>query len=152
MRKVYYNSIVARLFLIRKGYSTAMIFGFICTKGKRSAPLASDTVNHEAIHVEQYMEITAAAIAIALVMSFIFGWAAWPFVLALMFYYLVYFVEAAISWVHNYFAHRKKDATTAADKAYYNSMFEMEAHAHDTDMEYISTRKAFHWVRNFSKI
>ena len=56
MRKVYYNSLAARLLLWRKGYETAMIFGFICTKRKRAQPLSSKSVNHEAIHVEQYME------------------------------------------------------------------------------------------------
>ena len=58
MRKVYYNSLAARLLLWRKGYETAMIFGFICTKRKRAQPLSSKSVNHEAIHVEQYMEVT----------------------------------------------------------------------------------------------
>lgn len=152
MRKVFYNSIIARLFLWFDGFSTAMFFGLICTKRKESEPLPPETVNHEAIHVEQYMEITATAMLIALVLSITFGWVAWPFVLAITLYYVIYFVEACISWVHNFFAHRKKDAAAAVDKAYYNSMFEMEAHTHEGNVDYIASRKPFYWIRYFGKV
>lgn len=152
MRKVFYNSIVARLFLWRKNYRTAMFFGFICTKRKATEPLTIEDVNHEAIHAEQYTEITATAVLVAVVLSIAFGWAVWPFLAAIMLYYIIYFVEAGISWCHNFFAHRKKDAGAAADQAYYNSMFEMEAYAHEDDIDYIPVRKSFHWLRNFGKI
>ena len=136
MRKVYYNSLAARLLLWRKGYETAMIFGFICTKRKRAQPLSSKSVNHEAIHVEQYMEVTATAMVVAFVLSLAFGWAVWPFIVALLLYYVIYFVEAGISWVFNA-VRRKLSATAAADAAYYASMFEMEAHANAGDNQYL---------------
>lgn len=142
---------MARLFLWRKGYRTAMFFGFICTKRKTTEPLTIEDVNHEAIHAEQYAEITAAAIFIALVLSFAFGWAAWPFIAAVTLYYVVYFVEAGISWVYN-FACRKKNASESANKAYYNLMFEMEAYTHENNLDYIPVRKSFHWLRNFGKL
>ena len=69
MRKIYYNNLLARLLLWRKDYETAMIFGFICTKRKQAQPLSSKAVNHEAIHVEQYMEVTAVALLAALMLS-----------------------------------------------------------------------------------
>lgn len=150
MRKVFYNNIVARLFLWRKSCNSAMFFGFICTKHKAVEPLTAEAVNHEAIHVEQYREITAAAMLLAAILSPLTGWAAWPFILALLLYYVVYFVEAGISWVYHTIRHKK--GTTAADKAYYNSMFEMEAYAHEKNIGYIPVRKLFHWLRNFGKI
>lgn len=150
MRKVYYNNIFAHLLLLRKGFDTAMLFGFICTKHK--TPLSGVAVNHEAIHNEQYMEITALAVAVVVVGSIAFGWAAWPFVLALAAYYIIYFVEAAVSWVHHFFAHRKKDAGDAADKAYYSSMFEQEAYEHESDFRYIPQRKPFGWIKYFGKV
>lgn len=101
MRKIYYNNLLARLLLWRKDYETAMIFGFICTKRKQAQPLSSKAVNHEAIHVEQYMEVTAVALLAALMLSLAFGWGGWPFVVALLLYYIIYFVEAGISWVYN---------------------------------------------------
>ena len=99
MRKIYYNNLLARLLLWRKDYETAMIFGFICTKRKQAQPLSSKAVNHEAIHVEQYMEVTAVALLAALMLSLAFGWGGWPFVVALLLYYIIYFVDAGISWV-----------------------------------------------------
>lgn len=151
MRKVYYNNLLARLLLWRKGYETAMIFGFICTKRKQAQPLSSKAVNHEAIHVEQYMEITAVALLAALMLSLAFGWGGWPFVVALLLYYIIYFVEAGISWVYNT-VRRKLSATAAADTAYYASMFEMEAHANEGDNQYIRGRKSFNWIRYFGKV
>lgn len=151
MRKVYYNNLLARLLLWRKGYNTAMIFGFICTKRKRVQPLSSKAVNHESIHVEQYMEVTAAALLAALVFSLAFGSAVWPFVTAILLYYVIYFVEAGISWTYNV-VRRKLSAIAAADAAYYVSMFEMEAYANERDNQYIRDRKSFNWIRYFGKV
>lgn len=151
MRKVYYNSPVAHLLLWRKGYKTVMIFGFICTKRKRAQPLSSKAVNHEAIHVEQYMEVTAVALLTSLVLSLAFGWGVWSFVVALLLYYVIYFVEAGISWVYNT-VRRKFSATVAADTAYYTSMFEIEAHANEGDNQYIRGRKSFNWIRYFGNV
>lgn len=150
MRKVHYNNIVARLFLWRKRFNTGMFFGFICTKRKATDPLTLQAINHEAIHAEQYAEITAVALVLAAVFATFTGWTAWPFLAALVLYYVVYFVEAAISWVYNTI--RNKKGTNAADNAYYNSMFEMESHAHEANIGYIPVRRSFHWLRNFGKI
>lgn len=152
MRKVFYNNIMARLFLWGKGFKTAMFFGFICTKRKAAEPLTVQGINHEAIHAEQYIEVTATAVLVALVLSIVFGWAAWPFIAAITLYYVIYFVEAGISWVYNVCAHQIKGTGDAANKAYYNSMFEMEAYAHEADTAYIPSRKSFHWIRNFGKV
>lgn len=150
MRKVYYNNFMARLFLWRKGFNTAMFFGFICTKRKATEPLTLEAINHEAIHVEQYAEITAVALVLAAVLAIFTGWTAWPFIVAILLYYIVYFVEAGISW--GYHTIRRKKGTSATDKAYYTSMFEMEAHAHEDNIGYIPIRKSAHWLRNFGKI
>lgn len=75
----------------------------------------------------------------------------WPFVVALLLYYIIYFVEAGISWVYNT-VRRKLSATAAADTAYYASMFEMEAHANEGDNQYIRGRKSFNWIRYFGKV
>ena len=152
MRKIYYNNIFAHILLCLSDKNVIMLFGFICTTRKKHEPLTAQTVNHEAIHVEQYIEITAVAVAIALVCSFIFGWAAWPFIVALTLYYIIYMVEATISWVHNFFATRKKDPAAAADKTYHNSMFEMEAYAHDNNLQYIPNRRSFYELRYFGVI
>ena len=97
------------------------------------------------------MEVTAVALLAALMLSLAFGWGGWPFVVALLLYYIIYFVEAGISWVYNT-VRRKLSATAAADTAYYASMFEMEAHANEGDNQYIRGRKSFNWIRYFGKV
>ena len=75
----------------------------------------------------------------------------WPFIVALLLYYVIYFVEAGISWVFNA-VRRKLSATAAADAAYYASMFEMEAHANEGDNQYICGRRSFNWIRYFGRV
>lgn len=95
--------------------------------------------------------LVAVALLAALMLSLAFGWGGWPFVVALLLYYIIYFVEAGISWVYNT-VRRKLSATAAADTAYYASMFEMEAHANEGDNQYIRGRKSFNWIRYFGKV
>lgn len=148
MRKVYYNSIIARLFLRVKGKNTATFFGFICTKHKNTSPLSIVAINHEAIHVEQYKEVTAAALILAVVLSPLFGWTAWPYIVALPLFYIIYFVEAGISWICHVFRRSKN----AVDISYRNSMFEMEAYAHEKNLGYIPDRKPFYWLHYIGKV
>lgn len=150
MRKVFYNSIAAWLLLWLKRFETAMIFGFICTKRKRTDPLVSKEINHEAIHVEQYMEVTTVSVCLALVLSLAFSWGIWPLIIALLSYYIIYFVEAAISWSYNTIVAKLSDNALAV--SYHNSMFEMEAYEHDTESDYISRRQAFCWIKYFGKV
>lgn len=148
MRKIYYKSWIARLFLLGK-FKTAMFFGEIHTKHDT---LSEKSRRHESIHCEQYEEVTLLAFILALGISALFGWVAWPFILVPIFYYILYGIEAAISWIHHFFAHRKKDGGAAADKAYHNSMFEMEAYEGEDDPNWIQNRKFCHWFRYFGKV
>ena len=148
MRKIYYNSIMARLFLWVKGKNTATFFGFICTKHKSASPLSASVINHEAIHVEQYKEVTAAALLMAVVLSPLFGWMAWPYIAALLLFYLISFVVAGISWVFHAICRSKN----AVDISYRNSMFEMEAYAHENNIGYIPDRKPFYWLHYIGKV
>ena len=36
------------------------------------------------------MEVTATAMVVAFVLSLAFGWAVWPFIVALLLYYVIY--------------------------------------------------------------
>lgn len=152
MRKIYYNNLLARLLLWRKDYETAMIFGFICTKRKQAQPLSSKAVNHEAIHVEQYMEVTAVALLAALMLSLAFGVGRLASSWALLLYYIILILlRQGFRGCYNT-VRRKLSATAAADTAYYASMFEMEAHANEGDNQYIRGRKSFNWIRYFGKV
>jgi len=149
MRKVYYKSWLAKLLLFG-GFSTAMLFGEIHTK--RTTALSEKTKRHESIHCEQYEEVTLIAFFLAVIISALLGWSVWPFLIVPVFYYILYGIEAAISWVHHFFSTKKKDAAAAADEAYYNSMFEMEAYEGESDPEWIQARKFCHWLKFFGKV
>jgi hypothetical protein len=124
MRRIFYNSRLAKC-LLWPGYSTAMLFGYICTKRKSSTPLSYKTKQHESIHAEQYNEVTMLAFLVALILQILFG-GGWWFVPVPVVYYVLYFLEAAFTWLVRLCTH---GWTAAAEMAYANSMFEQEARA-----------------------
>lgn len=147
MRRIFYNSWLAKC-LLWSGYSTAMLFGYICTKRKSSSPLSYETKQHESIHSEQYYEVTMLAFLVALILQIIFG-GGWWFVPVPVMYYVLYFLEAAITWTIRLCT---SGWTAAAEMAYDNSMFEQEARAGEDVSGYIETRKFLAFIRFFGKI
>lgn len=152
-RKVFYNSKLAKMILF-PGFSTCMFFGAVISKRSK---LPESDINHEYIHVKQYIEVTVISAILALIVSVLLhssgssGW--WiPLVCFPFVYYALYFGEALISFIHNFFAKRKKNASDAADKAYHNGMLEMEAFAHQDNPCYLDGRKSFTFLKYFGKI
>ena len=95
MRKIFYNSLLAKCLLLF-GYGTAMMLGSIHTKRDRKNPLSEEVKRHESTHCEQYWEITMIAFIVALGLQIAFG-GGWWFVAVPFVYYLLYFLEAAIT-------------------------------------------------------
>lgn len=147
MRRIFYNSWLAK-YLLWSGYSTAMLFGYICTKRKSSNPLSYKMKQHESIHAEQYYEVTMLSFLVALILQIIFG-GGWWFVPVPVVYYALYFLEAAITWAIRLCT---SGWTAAAEMAYDNSMFEQEAQAGEDVTGYIETRKFFAFLHYFGKI
>lgn len=145
MRRIFYNSRLAKC-LLWSGYSTAMLFGYICTKS--SEPLSWRIKQHESIHAEQYNEVTMLSFLVALVLQILFG-GGWWFVPVPVMYYVLYFLEAAFTWLVRLCADGRKQA---AEKAYSNSMFEQEARNGESIAGYIETRKYLAFLRYFGKI
>lgn len=145
MRRIFYNSKLAK-YLLFPGYGTAMILGYICTK--QSDPLSETEVRHESIHAEQYAEVTMLSFLVALLMQILFG-GGWWFAPVPLVYYVLYFLEAAITWSWRLCTHGWKEA---ADMAYDNSMFEQEATAGESVTGYVESRKFFAFIRYFGKV
>lgn len=145
MRRIFYNSRLAK-YLLWSGYSTAMLFGYICTK--RKEPLSYRTKQHESIHAEQYNEVTMLSFIVALVLQIIFG-GGWWFAPVPVMYYALYFVEAAVTWSIRLFTNGWNEA---ANMAYNNSMFEQEARDGESITGYIETRKYCAFLRYFGRI
>lgn len=146
MRRIYYNSWLAKCFIF--GYSTAMFFGYICTKNRPDNPLSARLKRHESIHAEQYGEVTLLAYLLALLLQTVLGGGWWfagvPFV-----YYVLYFLEATITWVIRLCTHGWREAFV---RAYTNSMFEQEARAGEGDVGYVESRRFCAFLRYFGRI
>lgn len=147
MRRIFYNSWLAKSILWPK-YSTAMMFGSIQTKNSVSSPLSGRLKHHESTHCEQYWEITLLAFAVAVIIQIIFG-GGWWFVAVPFVYYVLYFLEAAITWTFRIFTNGWKEAT---NMAYDYSMFEMEARLAEDDPTYNEYRRFCGFLRFFGKI
>lgn len=146
MRRIYYNSWLAKCFIV--GYSTAMFFGYICTKNRPDKPLSARLKLHESIHAEQYGEVTLLAFLLALLLQAVLGGSWWfagvPFV-----YYVLYFLEAALTWCFRLVTDGWK---SAARMTYEYSMFEQEAKAGESVDGYVESRKMYAFLRYFGKV
>lgn len=147
MRRIFYNSWLAKC-ILWPNYPTAMFFGSIHTKNVVSAPLSNRIKRHESTHCEQYWEVTLIAFIIALGLQIAFG-GGWWFVAVPLVYYVLYFLEAAITWSIRLCTHGWKEA---AQMAYDNSMFEQEARLAEDDPTYNELRHFCGFLRFFGKI
>lgn len=147
MRRIYYNFWLAKA-ILWSGYSTAMFFGKIGTKHDASEPLSECIKRHESIHCEQYWEVTVAMFIVAVILQVVFG-GGWWFVAVPFMYYVLYFLEAAITWTFRLFKNGWEDA---AEMAYKYSMFEQEARAGEGDVGYVESRRFCAFLRYFGRI
>ncbi len=106
------------------------LWGILFVRGER--PLTEITINHEKIHTAQIIEVTLAATPILFVIALLLK--TWILLsLVLVFYYLWYVVE----WILRLFK----------GNAYRSISFEREAYAHQGDLSYLKSRKAFSFIK-----
>lgn len=146
MRKIFYNSILAKAILSISSMTIVMLFGAICTVNGNK--LTERAKRHESTHCEQYWEVTLVAALVALILSIIFGPSLWVFLVPLV-YYVLYCVEAVITWAFRLCTKGWKEACNAA---YDYSMFEMEARLAEKDTDYNEHRPFWGFLRFFGKI
>ena len=65
-------------------------------------------------------------------------------------FYLLYGVEWLISYVYHILRGDARDRWN--DAAYHASAFEMEAYAHETEADYLSSRRWFAFVKYYGKL
>lgn len=156
--RIFYDSKLARLLL--PGCHTIMLFGAVFTKKKERKSVYdaginffSDVVkNHELIHVAQYRECFVSGCVLAVLFVFLRGFSLWYVLLPVLLYYVLYLVEWAVSFVHHLFSKRKKDFVGANDKAYDASAMEMEAYDNERDLDYLSRRKWYAFMKYYGKL
>jgi len=108
------------------GYKAINLFGVLFVKN--NAKIDDVTINHEAIHSRQFVELMALS---AVVLVIIQWW-------LIIFSPLAFYVWYAIEWVIRLF---KKG------NAYKNISFEREAYANEGDASYLNGRYWFNFLR-----
>lgn len=128
--KVIFNDIIPF-----KGFLSMCLWPFIFVRNAAASHYNLVSNNHEHIHAEQQKEVLAAGLVLAAVLALLgCGW--WS-LLALPLFLWWYCLE----WVFRLFQYRD------AHKAYRNISFEREAYANEKDMEYLSQRQRFAWIK-----
>lgn len=134
---VLYNDKLAKL-LLWSGYDTITL-GFIILTTRKTWEMNQEVLNHEKIHVAQWVEVTKLFMLIWVVVSLMLGSAKmlWWLPVNMLAYYLIYMVEYAISRLYG---------GETGKQDYRNIEFEKEAYKHQKDMDYFSRRKPFAWL------
>lgn len=114
------------------GYKAMTVWPFLFIRDDLMVPMKDVDYNHEEIHGRQQIEMLIVGAVIALIL-FVWGCGWWS-MLALPVFFYWYVTE----WFIRIFTGKK---------AYRNISFEQEAFINERDMDYISMRKPFAWVR-----
>ena len=134
---VFYNSKLAKL-LLWSGYDTITL-GFIILTTRKTWEMNQEVLNHEKIHVAQWVEVTKLFMMIWVVVSLMLGSVKmlWWLPVNMFAYYLIYMVEYAI---------RRLYGGETGKQDYRNIEFEKEAYKHQRDFGYLEERKPFAWL------
>ena len=117
--------IIRNKFIPFPGYKCINLFGILFVKN--NAKIDDVTINHEAIHSKQFIELM---ILFAVVTVFI-RW--WMPLFSPLFFYIWYVIE----WV----------IRLPKGNAYRNISFEREAYANQGDFSYLKGRKMFNFLK-----
>lgn len=139
MAKIYYNNWLAKLILF-KDYNTITIGCYILTK---LDSLPRVVINEEMIHVRQWKDCFTLGAIVGLCLTFCLHypaskWALLILLIPFVFYYILYFLEWMVSFIHHLF--KKSSLKGSNKKAYYASAMEMEAKKWRHYDEYLSIR------------
>lgn len=134
MAKIVYNNIIPF-----SGYQAMTIWPVIFAR-KRFQPLKEHVVNHESIHLRQQVEVGVTLLAVmSLLCLTVISW--WWMIVAPFGYYALY----ALEYIIRLFAYGR------GHEAYRNISFEQEAFLNERNYNYLQERKAFAWVKYFTR-
>lgn len=120
------------------GYKAMFFFGILFVRGE--AVIDEVTMNHERIHARQLWEIIFAFLPFWILMTFIIS--PWILLFAPWSFYLWYVIEWLIRGLLKI---TKIDKSSIS--AYRSLLFEREAYANQNNMEYLTSRKLFAFLR-----
>lgn len=146
--KVFYQSKLAR-WLLWQGYSTITLGFFVFSRLSREE-MPKRVLNHEAIHVRQWKELTIASAVLMTVIMLFTEFNPWLYLLCPLWFYLQYGIEYLFSRVYHLFRGLRGNAGNRI--SYNNSAFEMEAKSNESIDGYLEVREPFEFVRYYGRI
>ena len=144
MKKVFYDSWVARMVLYFSTCHTIMLFGFVFSKLKEEE-VTQRVRNHECVHARQWFETTVLAGTIILTLVLIFNISAWWMLLSGMVYYVWYVVEWFIRSIIYSVLNDEYDCKPM--NPYKEICFEREARFSERDPNYLENSNYFAWLQ-----
>ena len=144
MKKVFYDSWVARMALYFSKCHTIMLFGFVFSKQKASE-MTQATRNHECVHARQWFETTVLVGSIILSLVLVFNISAWWMLLSGVVYYVWYVVEWVIRSIIYSVLNDDWDCTKR--NPYKDICFEREACFSERDPNYLENSNYFAWLK-----
>lgn len=139
-----FNSELAKLFL-PKGYY-AITLGFISFYKQPKERVSKRSVNHENIHKIQYQEMFLLSLPITLILL-ICNFSKLIILLPFFSFYIWYLIEYFISRVSRLIARKRNQ-----NLSYKSIAYEEEAHDNDKDLDYLTKRKPFAWIKYLGSI
>lgn len=130
---IIYRSKLAKM--LWTGYDTVMLFGLVFTARPKGG-LSQEDVNHEYIHVSQWIEVTLACAALLSIVQIYFLFHPLWILSSLCAYYIIYTIFWCVA----------KLSGGSKRQSYHGIPFEREAFAKQDEIGYINRRDIFAWV------
>lgn len=143
--KVFYNSAFAR-FILLSGHSTIALGCLVFTVNDK---LPDKTLNHEAIHVRQWVECMVIYLALASIIMLLTKFLWWVYLFAPLFFYVLYLSEYWFSRLYRLFGGM---TDTSHIVSYRSVSFEMEAKVNENYMNYLKSRKWLSFIKYYGKL
>lgn len=143
MKKIFYDSFVARMLLKFSSCHTIMLFGLVFSKQK-SGEMTQATRNHECVHARQWVEVTLVSGFILLALTLIFGLNPWWLLSACAVYYLWYVIEWIIKGINYTIMYDEWECKM--ETPYRSISFEREARLSERDPNYLENSRYFAWI------
>lgn len=131
---VLYENWIAK-YLLFNGCHTITLGPFVLT-AKSKGQFKQNVLNHELIHVAQWLEVSIASLII-LMLLVLTGVSAWWMMLSVV----VYYVQYAVEWIV-----RRCIGDETSHEDYREVSFEQEAYGNEHIDGYYKTRKHFAWI------
>jgi len=132
-------------YLPPKGYQAMSLFG-VCIKRKDASPMSDISFNHEAIHERQQGEVQTFCLIVSIIICSILP-SIWWLVGAILFHPVLYSILCVIYGVKGWIKKKSFLEMWKAGDYYYNNPLEREAYAKESEMNYLSKRYPFSWIK-----